>query len=82
MERLPTKEQCHGYLNLANKAFSNIRVLIAENEFFQVVEIADSLHNLGDWESTHISLVQLAKDFPTRENFELLKLFKEIPETK
>jgi hypothetical protein len=68
-----------GYLLLANRGFSDIRRLIGYKEHFQALEIADSLHNLGDWHATGVSLEALVKDFPTRENRELLELFRAIP---
>lgn len=68
-----------GYIKLANRGFANIRSLIAAGEHFQAHEIADSLHNLGDWDSTSVSLKTLVQDFPTPENIELLELFIAIP---
>lgn len=68
-----------GYIKLANRGLTNIRSLIAAGEYFQVHEIADSLHNLGDWHSTSVSLNALVRDFPTPENSALLELFNAIP---
>ena len=68
------------YLRLANMGFSEIRRLISNGEFQEAHELADSLHNLGDWQLTKISLEKHVEEFPSEFNKNILNVFRELPE--
>jgi hypothetical protein len=80
MNTTAREDEYKEYLDLANMGFSVIRASITENELAYINDIADSLHNLGDWESTSISLNHLFTHYPSHHywNNKLLDIFNKI----